>query len=163
MDGWGGGGGWGECSKGQQTPSEKPRGGSRDEYSSLLYWLSPSGPVTSRNSLHFPEFAAGDRHFLMVLQSSSACFFVSSSPHLMCFDSHSVSKAAEIMTFLCDAGAHQAYHCWLVHSPLKLPPSFKKYFLLLTHRCNDWQAVNSPRGEFAYRATSLTTSKVVGF
>lgn len=81
----------------------------------------------------------------------------------VCFDSHRGSKAAEIMTFLCDADAHQAYHCWLVHSPLKLPPSFKKYFLLLTHRCNDWQAVNSPRGEFAYRATSLTTSKVVGF
>lgn len=70
---WGGG-----CSKGQHAPSEKPRGGSRDECSSLLYWLSPSGPVTSRNALHFPEFAAGDQQFLMVLQSSSACFFFAS-------------------------------------------------------------------------------------
>lgn len=40
--------------------------------------------------------------------------------------------------------------------------NFKKYVLTLTRRCKDWQTANSPRGEFAYRATSLTTSKVVG-
>lgn len=44
-------------------------------------------PATSRNELHFPEFAAGGQQILMAL-------LVSSSPPLMCFDSHSGSKAA---------------------------------------------------------------------